>query len=57
MAGDETASRTNPQQMHVLYDPYQSRSMIIDPLHLGQTRGSVACISFYDLPSRPERDL
>lgn len=41
MGGAETASCTYPQQRHVLYAPYQSRSMIMEPRQRGQVRGRV----------------
>jgi hypothetical protein len=35
------ASCTYPQQRQVLYAPYQSRSMIMEPRQRGHVRGSV----------------
>jgi len=45
MGGALTASWTYPQQRQVLYAPYQSFSMIIDPRQRGQVRGSETFIA------------
>src|SRR5262249_50418829 len=54
IAGEETASLTKPQQIQVLYEPYQSRSIIIDPPQRGQVRGRAAC-TIFSFPSGPPK--
>jgi hypothetical protein len=47
MGGVETASWTYPQHRQVLYAPYQSRSMIIEPRQRGHERGRALFIDGY----------